>query len=146
VLRGEILKVLPADPLPAPSASGLLTILIAGVNGTGKTTLVCEACRLAQGPRPLLSTRRPLDTVVRAAAIEQLCAWGAKLGIEVVRSQYQGDAAALCHDAWKQTPVAATSNFSSCDTAGRLHTKGNLMPGTRQGRSYFGKASACSPA
>jgi fused signal recognition particle receptor len=62
----------------------------------------------------------------RAAAIEQLCRWGERLGIEVLKSQYQGDSAALCYDAWNSAH-RRNIEFLICDTAGRLHTKSNLM-------------------
>jgi fused signal recognition particle receptor len=62
----------------------------------------------------------------RAAAIEQLAAWGEKLQIPVVRGAYQGDPAAVCHDAY-ETAAREKADFLLCDTAGRLHTKHNLM-------------------
>jgi len=62
----------------------------------------------------------------RAAAIEQIGVWGERLGIEVLKSQYQGDAAALCYDAWTSAS-RRNIEFVLCDTAGRLHTKSNLM-------------------
>ena len=52
--------------------------------------------------------------------------WGERLGIEVIKSQYQGDAAALCYDAWTSAHKKNVE-FLICDTAGRLHTKSNLM-------------------
>ncbi|MFM8983050.1 MAG: signal recognition particle-docking protein FtsY [Spartobacteria bacterium] len=125
VTREEILKILPQPepplfPLPAKPK----VVLLVGVNGTGKTT---SSAKLAywlktQGRSCLLVAA---DTF-RAAAIEQLCRWGEKLGLEVMKSQYQGDSAALCYDAW-DSANRRNIEFLLCDTAGRLHTKSNLM-------------------
>ena len=143
VLREEILKVLPSEnPALTPLPSGPLTILVAGVNGTGKTT---SCAKLANW----LKTRNHSCLLVaadtfRAAAIEQLCAWGERLGIEVMRSQYQGDAAALCHDAWNSAR-RRNIEFLLCDTAGRLHTKSNLMQELSKVVRILGKQDASAP-
>jgi len=125
IAREEILRIMPATPpdLFAHPANPF-TILVAGVNGTGKTTTCAKLAHWikARGHSCLLAAA---DTF-RAAAIEQLCAWGGRLGIEVVRGQYQGDSAALCHDAWNSAN-RRNIEFLVCDTAGRLHTKSNLM-------------------
>jgi len=125
VTREEILKILPPPepplfPLPAKPK----VVLLVGVNGTGKTS---SSAKLAywlksQGRTCLLVAA---DTF-RAAAIEQLCRWGEKLGLEVIKSQYQADSAALCYDAW-DSANRRNIEFLICDTAGRLHTKSNLM-------------------
>ena len=110
----------PLRPLPARPK----VILMIGVNGTGKTT---SAAKLAH----YLKTRRhtvmlaAADTF-RAAAIEQLAFWGNRLGIEVIKGQYNGDPAALCYDAYVSAH-RKNVEFLICDTAGRLHTKDNLM-------------------
>ncbi len=125
VTREEILRVLPlSPPLLRPHPSKPKAILVVGVNGTGKTT---SSAKLAHW----FKTNRHSCLLVaadtfRAAAIEQLGVWGERLGIEVIKSQYQGDSAALCYDAWTS---ASRKNveFLICDTAGRLHTKSNLM-------------------
>ena len=125
VAREEILKILPPNPPDLFSTPAKpFTILVAGVNGTGKTTSCAKLAHWikSQGHSCLLAAA---DTF-RAAAIEQLCAWGGKLGIEVVKGQYQGDSAALCHDAWNSAN-RRNMEFLICDTAGRLHTKSNLM-------------------
>jgi fused signal recognition particle receptor len=143
VLREEILKILPAQNPPlAPLTSGPLTILVAGVNGTGKTTSCAKLANWlkSQNHSCLLVAA---DTF-RAAAIEQLCAWGTRLGIEVMRSQYQGDAAALCHDAWSSAR-RRNIEFLLCDTAGRLHTKNNLMQELAKVVRTLGKQDATAP-
>ena len=125
VTREEILKILPPPEPPLfPLPSKPKVVLMVGVNGTGKTT---SSAKLAywlksQGRTCLLVAA---DTF-RAAAIEQLCRWGEKLGLEVMKSQYQGDSAALCYDAW-DSANRRNIEFLLCDTAGRLHTKSNLM-------------------
>jgi fused signal recognition particle receptor len=125
VAREEILQVLPTStpplrPLPAKPK----VVMVVGVNGTGKTT---SSAKLAHW----FKARRHTCLLVaadtfRAAAIEQLEIWGERLGIEVVKSQYQGDSAALCYDAWTSAQ-RRNIEFLICDTAGRLHTKSNLM-------------------
>jgi fused signal recognition particle receptor len=123
--REEILKILPPPEPPLfPLPSKPKVVLLVGVNGTGKTT---SSAKLAhwlqnQGRTCLLVAA---DTF-RAAAIEQLCRWGERLNIEVMKSQYQGDSAALCYDAW-DSAHRRNIEFLLCDTAGRLHTKSNLM-------------------
>ena len=125
VTREELLKILPPPEPPLfPLPSKPKVVLLVGVNGTGKTT---SSAKLAhwlqnQGRSCLLVAA---DTF-RAAAIEQLCRWGERLNIEVMKSQYQGDSAALCYDAW-DSAHRRNIEFLLCDTAGRLHTKSNLM-------------------
>jgi fused signal recognition particle receptor len=105
------------DPPPA-------VVLIIGVNGAGKTTTIGKlAHRLTrQGRRVLLAAG---DTF-RAAAIEQLELWGERAGVSVVRHQAGADPAAVVFDA-AQAASARHADVLICDTAGRLHTKTNLM-------------------
>jgi fused signal recognition particle receptor len=125
VTRDEIGRVLPLEtPLLRPFANKPKVVLIVGVNGTGKTT---STAKLAHH----LKSRRHTVMLVaadtfRAAAIEQLDTWARRLEVEMIRGQYNADPAALCYDAY----VAADKKnieFLLCDTAGRLHTKSNLM-------------------
>ncbi len=108
----------------SPSADGPVVILLVGVNGTGKTTSSAKLAALLQsrGHSVLLCAA---DTF-RAAAVEQLKSWGDRLGVEVVSSTYGSDPAALCHDALSKAK-RLNIDFLICDTAGRLHTKSNLM-------------------
>jgi fused signal recognition particle receptor len=125
VCRREIMEVMPYTiglirPLPAKPKA----ILLVGVNGTGKTT---SAAKLAHWfKRDRHTNLLVAADTFRAAAIEQLQIWGERIGVEVVSGQYGGDAAALCYDAWS-TAYRRNIEFLICDTAGRLHTKGNLM-------------------
>ncbi len=125
VTREEILKILPpTPPALAPLAGKPNTFLIVGVNGTGKTTSAAKFAHWLKSHHH--SCLLVAADTFRAAAIEQLCRWGERLGIEVLKSQYQGDSAALCYDAWNSAH-RRNIEFLICDTAGRLHTKSNLM-------------------
>ena len=99
-------------------------VLLAGVNGTGKTT---SAAKLAhwlkgQGHTVLLAA---CDTF-RAAAIEQLKIWGQRVGCDVIAGQYGADSAAIAYDAL-EAAMKRGVDYLLIDTAGRLHTKKNLM-------------------
>ncbi len=112
-----------AREIPLTSGS-LTTILIVGVNGTGKTTSAAKLANLykSQGRKVLLVAA---DTF-RAAAVEQLKTWGDRIGVEVVSGKENSDPAAICFDGASR---AKSENFDLLiiDTAGRLHTKSNLM-------------------
>ncbi len=105
-------------------AQGLTVVSIVGVNGTGKTTTAAKLARLIQdrGETVLLAA---CDTF-RAAAIEQIKLWGERLGVPVVAGAYHADPAAVAHDAVAAAPARA-AHYLLIDTAGRLHTKHNLM-------------------
>jgi fused signal recognition particle receptor len=123
--RHEILRVLPARGAPLRRAeSGPTVILVTGVNGTGKTTSTAKLAYMLQrqGHRVLLAAA---DTF-RAAAIEQLETWAGRLKVDIVKTQYQADPAAVCFEAHDRA-VRDRYDFLICDTAGRLHTRHNLM-------------------
>lgn len=125
VAKEEVRRAFPPPPPPLrPHPSKPKSILVVGVNGTGKTTSTAKLAGwlLAKRHTCLLVAA---DTF-RAAAIEQLETWGERLGADVVKGQYGGDPAALCYDAWASAH-RRNSEFLLCDTAGRLHTKDNLM-------------------
>jgi fused signal recognition particle receptor len=145
-VRAEIARVLPPDPMPIRQARGKPTvILIVGVNGTGKTTSTAKLahylfhtlnCRASVSDalafhrnalqRNEQSVMLAAADTFRAAAIEQLDIWAKRLGLEMIRGQYGTDPAALCYEAY-QTASAREIDFLLCDTAGRQHTKANLM-------------------
>jgi fused signal recognition particle receptor len=104
--------------------SGVTVVSIVGVNGTGKTTTSAKLANLiqARGQTVVLGA---CDTF-RAAAIEQLKLWGAKLNVDVVAGAYNADPAAVAHDA-VAAAQARSADYLIVDTAGRLHTKQNLM-------------------
>src|SRR6266852_4856892 len=99
-------------------------ILVVGVNGTGKTTTIGKLSQVfrSQGKTVLLCAA---DTF-RAAAIEQLEIWGQRTGAEVIKTKAGGDPAAVLFDAL-QAATARKTDYVIVDTAGRLHTKQNLM-------------------
>ena len=141
--REEAAKYLPEKGRDlASSPDGPVVILMVGVNGTGKTTSSAKLASLlkARGHSVLLCAA---DTF-RAAAVEQLKAWGERLGIEVVSSTYGSDPAALCHDALSKAR-RLNSDFLICDTAGRLHTKENLMQELSKVKRSLAKLDPTAP-
>ncbi len=116
----------PEDPLSplAKSASGPTVILVAGVNGVGKTTSIAKIANLLQkgGNRVVLAAA---DTF-RAAAVEQLNLWSERLGCDIVRKESGADPAAVAWEAASQA-VKTRADYLIVDTAGRLHNQKNLM-------------------
>ena len=113
-----------------------------GVNGTGKTTTSAKLAHHLQldGNTVLLAA---CDTF-RAAAIEQLKLWGARLNIEVIASAYGADAASVAHDA-VTAAQARKIDYLLIDTAGRLHTKHNLMQELQKLHRVIGKQLPGAP-
>lgn len=106
------------------AAEGPTVVSLVGVNGTGKTTTTAKlAHRLAQDNDAVVMAA--CDTF-RAAAIEQLKLWGERLHIPVITGKYGGDPAAVAHDAIASA-ISKKAGYVLVDTAGRLHTKSNLM-------------------
>ena len=126
LLKEELLAILnAANTRPVQKVDGTPeVILVVGVNGTGKTTTIGKLSQVfrSQGKTVLLCAA---DTF-RAAAIEQLEIWGQRTGTEVIRTKPGGDPAAVLYDAL-QAASARHSDYVIVDTAGRLHTKTNLM-------------------
>jgi fused signal recognition particle receptor len=126
LLKEELLTILnAANTRPVQKVDGTPeVILVVGVNGTGKTTTIGKLSQVfrSQGKSVLLCAA---DTF-RAAAIEQLEIWGERTGTEVIRTKAGGDPAAVLYDAL-QAASARHSDYVIVDTAGRLHTKTNLM-------------------
>jgi fused signal recognition particle receptor len=148
-VREEIARILPTDPTPLRRANGKPTvILIVGVNGTGKTT---STAKLAHYLRvDAIDRKRPPEVMLaaadtfRAAAIEQLDIWAKRLGVEMIRGQYGADPAALCYEAY-QTAATREIDFLVCDTAGRQHTKANLMAELRKVKRILTKLDPDAP-
>jgi fused signal recognition particle receptor len=115
--RGEASPVQRVDGVPE-------VILVVGVNGTGKTTTIGKLSQAfrSQGKTVLLCAA---DTF-RAAAIEQLEVWGQRTGTEIIKTKAGGDPSAVLFDAL-QAATARHTDYVIVDTAGRLHTKTNLM-------------------
>jgi fused signal recognition particle receptor len=143
VAREEIDRILPNETQPIQPLSGKPNVvLIVGVNGTGKTTSTAKLANylLQDRHRILLAAA---DTF-RAAAIEQLEIWAKRLGVEMIKGQYGADPAALCYDAY-QSAVKNKIDFLLCDTAGRLHTKTNLMAELQKIKRILAKQDATAP-
>ena len=125
IARSEVERELAGSSLALVKASTPPTvILVAGVNGTGKTTSTAKLAHWlkGQGNTVLLAA---CDTF-RAAAIEQLKIWGQRVGCDVVAGQYGADSAAIAYDALEAAMTRGV-DYLIIDTAGRLHTKKNLM-------------------
>jgi len=126
LLKEELLTILSAaNKAPVQKVDGTAeVILVVGVNGTGKTTTIGKLAQTfrSQGKSVLLCAA---DTF-RAAAIEQLEIWGERTGTEVIRTKPGGDPSAVLFDAL-QAASARHTDYVIVDTAGRLHTKSNLM-------------------
>lgn len=123
LLVDEVAVLLLDAPPAALAATPRITLMV-GVNGSGKTTSAAKLAQasLARGEKVLFAAG---DTF-RAAAAEQLEVWGGRLGVEVVRRPKGGDPAALVFDA-VQAAAARGIDHLIVDTAGRLHTRGQLM-------------------
>ncbi len=104
--------------------AGLTVVSLVGVNGTGKTTTAAKLARLVQsrGQSALLAA---CDTF-RAAAVEQLKLWGERVQVPVIAGARGADPASVAHDAIAAA-LARQADYLFIDTAGRLHTKHNLM-------------------
>lgn len=117
-------------------------VLVVGVNGTGKTTTIGKLAKAFHddGKKVLLAAA---DTF-RAAAAEQLEIWAKRASVDIVRGQPGGDPAAVAYDALKAA-IARNIDVLLVDTAGRLHTKVNLMEELKKIQRVLGKAMASAP-
>jgi fused signal recognition particle receptor len=146
-LRQTLVEVL--GPASGPSFDELIArgpkpfvVLVVGVNGVGKTTSMAKlAQRLVQGKRvPLLVAG---DTF-RAAAIDQLQVWADRIGVELIRHRHGADPAAVAFDGIAAAK-ARLADVVLIDTAGRLHTKSNLMDELRKVTRVIGQALPGAP-
>ncbi len=140
-LRESLLRRLEA-PKAIDSGHQPTVILIVGVNGSGKTTSIARLAGYlrGQGRSVLLAAG---DTF-RAAAAEQLEVWGERLGIEVIAGQPDGDPGAVAHDA-ATAALARKVDVLIVDTAGRLHTRFNLMEELKKVRRVLSKVIPGAP-
>lgn len=138
LLREEMVRILEQHqaPVEAPDAHRPHVILVVGVNGTGKTTTIGKmAARYGrEGKKVLIAAG---DTF-RAAAIEQLEVWAHRAEADLVRHQPGADPAAVAFDAL-QAAQARQADILIIDTAGRLHTKANLMEELKKIKRTLGK-------
>lgn len=143
IARAEVEKAFPAEtPKLAPRAEGLKVVSIVGVNGTGKTTTAAKLASKChkEGRTSVLAA---CDTF-RAAAIEQLKLWGERLNVPVIAGAHGSDAASVAHDAITAAQ-ARKADYLFIDTAGRLHTKSNLMQELQKVHRVMGKHLAGAP-
>jgi fused signal recognition particle receptor len=131
-----------ANSIPERSEEFPHIILVVGVNGSGKTTSIAKLAYgfTSQGKRVILAAA---DTF-RAAAIEQLKHWGGKVGAEVIAHQAGGDPGAVAYDA-VQAAYNRGADAVIIDTAGRLHTKSNLMEELKKIKRVVAKHDSSAP-
>lgn len=142
--RRHLAERLPVDqppPLPRPDGKPFV-ILVVGVNGTGKTT---SSAKLGHwlAKRGFTTILAAADTF-RAAAVEQLQRWGDRLNLTVVKGNPNADPSSVCFNA-HQKAIAAGTKFLICDTAGRIHTRHNLMEELGKIRRTLAKQDETAP-
>ncbi len=132
----------PADRSVHMAAEGPTVILVAGINGAGKTTSVAKLTWYfqQQGKKVVLAAG---DTY-RAAAVEQLTIWSDRLGVDIVKSSTGGDPGAVVWDAC-DAALARDADVLLVDTAGRLHTQENLMRELTKIRNVLAKRMPSAP-
>jgi fused signal recognition particle receptor len=143
IARAEIEKSLSANnPKLREISGGTCVVSIVGVNGTGKTTTSAKLAHYFQAQKK--SVLLAACDTFRAAAIEQIKLWGARLKVEVIAGSYGADAASVAHDA-VTAAQARQADYLFIDTAGRLHTKHNLMQELQKLHRVIGKQLAGAP-
>jgi fused signal recognition particle receptor len=143
IARREVEKNLLSDKADLiKAAPGPTVVSMVGVNGTGKTTTAAKLAHLVQAQKKT-ALLAACDTF-RAAAIEQIKLWGQKLKVEVIAGAYGADAAAVAHDA-VAAAQARQADYLFIDTAGRLHTKHNLMQELQKLHRVIGKQLPGAP-
>ena len=143
-LREDMLAILTpvAQPLDITTTTNPFVILTVGINGAGKTTTIGKLAEQYrhQGHNVLLAAG---DTF-RAAAVEQLRRWGERTDTAVVSQPTGSDSASVVYDA-HQAAIARGNDLLIADTAGRLHTQGNLMEELKKVRRVLGKQDQSAP-
>jgi fused signal recognition particle receptor len=143
-LKQEMLSFLevPEGERKVPGPGEPRVVMVVGVNGVGKTTTIGKAARRLkdQGREVILAAA---DTF-RAAAIEQLSIWGERTGCEVVRQREGSDPSAVAFDA-VSAALARKADVVLIDTAGRLHTRSNLMEELQKTRRVIGRKVPGAP-
>ncbi|MBV6498120.1 MAG: Signal recognition particle receptor FtsY [Prosthecobacter sp.] len=144
VAREHVRKILPENIQPlTPFTDGRpKVLLIVGVNGVGKTTSTAKLAHLLQkaGHGVVLAAA---DTF-RAAAVEQLEVWSQRLHIPLVKGPPNSDPAAVCFEGYEKA-LKSGAAYLICDTAGRLHTKHNLMEEMKKVHRVLGRKDPTSP-
>jgi fused signal recognition particle receptor len=143
IASGEVQKSLSTGKSALHKASeGLTVVSIVGVNGTGKTTTSAKLAHFIQS-RGETAVLAACDTF-RAAAIEQLKLWGQRLNVPVIAGADKADPASIAHDAITAA-TARNAKYLFIDTAGRLHTKHNLMQELQKLHRVIGKQLPGAP-
>lgn len=142
--RRHLADRLPDDTLPPePRADGKpFVILVVGVNGTGKTTSTAKLGLWLQ--KRNRSVMLAAADTFRAAAVEQLQRWGDRLNLTVVTGNPNADPSSVCFHA-HQKAIATGTEFLICDTAGRIHTRHNLMEELGKIRRTLAKQDPSAP-
>lgn len=148
ILREEIIKLLVAsgnddsDGFEIPADKKPYVILVVGVNGVGKTTTIAKLAYQfkAEGKKVVLGAA---DTF-RAAAVEQLCIWGERIGVPVVKQQMGSDPASVAYDTLSHAK-AESADVVIIDTAGRLHNKVGLMNELSKIKKVMQKLDVAAP-
>jgi fused signal recognition particle receptor len=124
LVKDELFSILEGAGSGSPRTGAPTVVMVVGVNGTGKTTTVAKLAHLykAQGEHPLVCAA---DTF-RAAAVEQLEIWARRADVDVIRAREGADPASVVFDAMASGKARGRSPII-VDTAGRLHTRANLM-------------------
>lgn len=143
-IKAQLRAAFPANlpALPQPKDGKPCVIMMVGVNGAGKTTTSAKlAYRLQnQGYKVLLAAA---DTF-RAAAVEQLESWASRLGVPMYKGNPNQDPASVCYEAHTKA-LNEGFDYVICDTAGRLHTRHNLMEELSKIRRSIGKQDSAAP-
>ncbi len=144
LLKDEISEILlrKSSPLPGKSDVKPVIWLIVGVNGVGKTTTIGKLATTfsSEGKKVIIAA---CDTF-RAAAIEQIAIWAERSNVDIIKSQSGSDPASVAFDA-ARAAVARSADILLVDTAGRLHTKSNLMEELKKIKRVVNKAAPDSP-
>jgi fused signal recognition particle receptor len=141
-VRRVIQRLLSETPVPPQAATKPHVVLVVGVNGTGKTTTVGKLANYYREQRQTVLVCAA-DTF-RAAAVEQLAVWTERAGVDLVRAQSGADPAAVTFDA-VTSARARGRDIVIVDTAGRLHTRANLMAELEKIRRVVGRAVEGAP-
>lgn len=144
VTRKRLSAVLPEDtPPPEPRGDGKpVVILVVGVNGTGKTTSSAKLGMWLKNRGH--SVMFVAADTFRAAAVEQLQRWGDRLEIPVITGRPNSDPSSVCFAAHAKA-IAEKTDFLICDTAGRIHTRHNLMEELGKIRRTIAKQDPAAP-
>ncbi|MFN7139680.1 MAG: signal recognition particle-docking protein FtsY [Limisphaerales bacterium] len=142
VAQREVEKALANNNPELRKEPGLTVVSIVGVNGTGKTTTSAKLAHFVRS-RGQTSVLAACDTF-RAAAVEQIKLWGERLNIPVISGAHGADPAAIAHDAISAA-ISRKADYVFIDTAGRLHTKSNLMQELQKVHRVIGKKTPGAP-